>query len=276
MQAIMHVPALLSITACNRRHITKDITIIVRRASVADAERRASAKLQEMEKRSGRCAFFRHTCGLSYVGKEYSAAEPGKVREVRYHERFHAMVTQAGLDTDDGRVAEIEESAANACEITRMLGKGAQSAYAEHRIYTACSEHSVRLLFSLDHPGMEDMLLAAVGGLVRNGSRAEGGGEAAVDGSSFAVAMGYAPYYLFYRECMAVLRRWGLKDGEKILMDAVAEDGENGPDAARRFVLGKLDYSVRDRINDSYGVDLRGYRFRSLFSPGLETGVWYW
>jgi hypothetical protein len=276
MQAIMHVPALLSITACDRRHITQDITIIVRRASIADAERRASAKLQEMEKRSGRCAFFRHTSGLSYSGREYSAAEQGKVRRVRYHERFHAMVTRAGLDKDGGRVPEIEESAADACEITRMLGKGAQSAYAEHRIYTACSEHSVRFLFSLDHPGREDMLLAAVGGLVRNGSRVLGGAEAAVDGNSFAVAMGYAPYYLFYRECMAVLRRWGLKDGEKILMDAVAADGENGPDAARRFVLGKLRSGVRDRINDSYGVDLRGYRFRSLFSPGLETGIWYW
>jgi len=274
MQAI-HVPAILNVMACDRRYITRDLTIIVRRASVAEAERRASARLHEMEKGSGRYAFFRHTSGLSYSGKEYSAAKPGKVREVRYHERFHAMVTNSGLDKDD-RVAEIEESAANACEIARMLDKKAEYAALEHRRYVACAKHSVRLLLSLDRPGMEDMMVASVNGLVSGGSRVLGGAEAAVEGSGLAVAMGYAPYYLFYRECMAVLRRWGFKEGEKILMDAVAADNFEGPDAARRFVLGKLDSRLRERIRDSYGVDLRGYKYRSFFSPRLETAIMYW
>jgi hypothetical protein len=276
MHMIKQVPALLSITACNRRHITHDITIIVRRTGIENAEKKAAEKLQKIEEKTGNYAYLRHALGVLCQDTEYNAAGRKAAREVSYHEEFHSKISESGLEGNGNRVPEVEESAANACEITNMLHREADGSQREHRKYVACAKHSVRFLFSLNRPGMEDLLIEAIDGLLRNGNGVMGGELKPMAGSGLAAAMGYAPYYLFYRECMAVLRQWGLQDGEKVLIDAVAKDKETGPDAARRFLLSKLRPGVRESINDSYGVDLRGFRFRSLCSPDFQSSIWYW
>ncbi len=177
------------------------------------------------------------------------------------------MVGAAKLDKKSG-YPPLEESAAYAYE-TVATPHGRGMPVAERMRYCRLARDSVRFLFALDREGNEEMLVHSMAGLCQNTYEA-------LAGDLIAVAIPAAFDFAFYLECVAVLRRWGLQEGERILLEAVGVSDVEGADAGRRFLLGRLTAKTRDRISASYGVDLDGFRFRSLYSPHVEYDTWEW
>jgi len=263
MHRMQFVPAIYSIYVCDSRRLFREITIITQKLDAREAMENAVRKVEKLQAGGG-YASLQSVRGLSYAGKEYYTKESrGAKRSTSFHERFHTRVTQSGAAKDNGN-SEIEESAAHAYE-TFMGGAGIPSI----RRYGWFARQSVRFLFALDTPGQEGLLIDTTLRLTRDCNEI-------IAGDAFAAAMGSAGDCMFYLECLAVLRRWGRDDGERILVDAIVLNSHSGPDVARQLLLDSLCESTRKRIGRAYGVDLRGFRFRSLTAPKIrdETLVW--
>jgi len=263
MHRMQFVPAIYNIYVCDRRHILKDITIIVRKLDTHAAMEKAIGKVEKLQA-DGKSASLLVLRGLSHAENEYYTKHSrGMKRGTSFHERFHARVTEAGVTKDHGD-SELEESAAYAYE-TVMDGADTRVI----RSYGWFARQSVRFLFALDTPGQEELLVDSMSRLTEKSVEI-------IAGDPFAAAMSSAVDCAFYLECLAVLRRWGHRDGERILVDAIAVNRDDGPDCARRFLIGHIRESEQERIERSYGVDLNGFRFRSIISPKLVGRILEW
>jgi len=264
MHKMRFVPAIYNIYVCDRRHLLRDITIIAGKMDAREAGEKARRKMEELQRENRRHAVLQTLRGLSYGGKEYCTEESrGAKRSTSFHERFHARVTAAGVSKDHEN-SEIEDSAAYAYE-TFMGGADTGTI----RYYRWFARQSVRFLFALDTRGQEGLLFDTM-------FRLAGNCNEMIAGDMFAAAMTAAQDCMFYQECLAVLRRWGPRDGERILFDAIALNKDKGPHAARQLLLDTLCERMKERIGRSYGVDLHGFRFRSLNSQKIEDETVEW
>lgn len=270
MQRMQKAPFLATIYVCDRRSILWDIAIIARKLDAEKAEQKAIGKMETLCRKKGRYVGLHRLRGMYGDGNGYYSAHAADVaRSTARHEAFHRKVTAAGLDEKSDFPA-LEESAAYAYEtMAGRLGSAKEADADEHLRYIRLARHSVRFLFALDQAGQEDMLMDSIGQLSR---RTRG----IIAGDPPAIAMNAANDCMYYLECVAVLRRWGLREGEKILLEAVGISDREGADAGRRFLMGRLTAKTQERINASYGVDLDGFRFRSLYSPFIYKDTWEW
>lgn len=268
MQRIAKTPFLANLYVCDQRYIVKEITIIGRRLSPLEAQRKALAKMESFRKRHGRYTSLHQLRGLYDEGKAYSSPITSiDARRTSAHERFHTKVAAAGLDKKT-TYPPLEESAAYAYET--MVGPDYDAlGKADRERYARLARNSVRFLFALDRRGHEEMLVESMAGVCGNAMRV-------IAGDDIAIAIESAPDCMFYLECVAVLKRWGLHEGEKILLDAVGVSDEKGANAGRRYLLERLTPKTRERINASYGINLDGFRFRSLRLPNAEDDTWEW
>ncbi len=267
MQRTANVSFLANIYVCDRRSIIKDISIISRKLSIEEAKRKAIAKTESLGKAAGRYSSLYQLRGLYYKGKAYlSCSSANEKKNTSTHEEFHMKVKDMGLEKRS-LYPPLEESAAYAYEtMAEARGEGRTDSM---RRYSKQALHSVRFLFALDNGGHEEMLLNSMNRISAFACEAMAGDHA-------AIALSSAGDCMFYLECMAVLKRWGLRDGEKILLESIGISDEKGANAGRGFLLKALPSRTKDRLNSSYGVDLRGFRFRSLYSPATEYKTWEW
>jgi hypothetical protein len=267
MQKIAKVNFLASIYVCGRRSIIKDISIISRNLSLQEAKQKAIAKTESLGKIQGRYASLYQLRGLYYDGNAYlSCSSAREEKSTSAHEEFHMKVKEMGLDSKS-KYPPLEESAAYAYETMAELGSRGVSESLSR--YSRQARHSVRFLFALDNRGHEEMLLNSI-------NRIFACAWEVIAGDNVAIAISSAGDCMFYIECMEVLKRWGLRDGEKMLLESVGISDEKGANAGRKALLNALPSRTRDKINSSYGIDLRGFRFRSLYSPTTEYKTWEW
>ncbi|MCX6773608.1 MAG: hypothetical protein NTY68_01255 [Candidatus Micrarchaeota archaeon] len=267
MQRIAKLSFLASIYVCDRRSIIRDINIINRKLSLEEAKQKAIAKTESFGKASGQYASLYQLRGLYYDGNAYlSCSSAMEEKSTSAHEEFHMKVKEMDLDKKSS-YPPLEESAAYAYETMAELGsRGVSESLCR---YSRQARHSVRFLFALDRKGHEEMLMDSI-------NRIFAYAWEVMAGDNVAIAISSAGDCMFYLECMAVLKRWGMKDGEKILLEAVGASDENGANAGRKFLLKSLPSRTREKLNSSYGIDLKGFRFRSLYSQKIEYKTWKW
>lgn len=94
-------------------------------------------------------------------------------------------------------------------------------------------------------------------------------------GNNVAIALARTRDFLFYLECLAVLRTWNAPRAERLLLHAVEISGKGGLNDAREFLLGHLSALQRERLERAYGIDLQGFRFRSPYAPGARERDWF-
>jgi hypothetical protein len=269
MQRIVKIPFLASLYVCDRRRILRNISIISRNLSREEATQKALVKMESFRKTAGHYTALHKLHGLYDGDVGNTCCSPGTathLRRVSSHEEFHRKVDVTGLDKKS-RYPPLEESAAYAYEtMAELRGKAMARAI---RRYGTLARHSLRFLFALDRGGHEEVLVESVAQLCKERPKA-------LAGDDIAIAINSAVDCMFYLECMAVLQRWGLGKGEKILLEAVGVSDEKGADAGRRFLMERLTRKTRDKINASYGINLDGFRFRSLYSPNVKDDTWEW
>ena len=268
MQKTVKVPFLANIYVCDRRSIIKEISIISRKLSLQEAKQKAIKKTSAFGKAPGYYSSLHELGGLWCCnGITYLSCSSAKEAEsTSAHEEFHIKVSDTVLKSRL-RYPPLEESAAYAYETMAELRlKGTADLIRKYSKQARCS---VRFLFALDRKGHEDML-------VRSISHISAFAQEVISGDHLVIAMSSAGEFMFYLECMAVLKRCGLRDGEKILLESIGICDEKGANAGRGFLLKALPSRTKERLNSCYGVDLRGFRFRSLYSPKVEDVTWKW
>ena len=243
------------ITICNSRVITGEITIFgnglpSRGKTESDCH---AGRIRKSNPRETACL-----CRNRWNVPQWEKTFILKTKDdgTKIHEAFHAEVAALKILSVVKWTTPVEESAAYAYTDFRMLLKWAWGAEDGIKMHCLHAKYSVRFLVGTDNLELSRMRTAAVGVLRRTGTM--------LPGDSAALAFSYAENFLCYMECLAVLRRWGLKDGKKILFDAIREGGWLNPENARRFLLAELPAIVQEDVNESYGIDPAKLRIRAL------------
>ncbi|MFH1520410.1 MAG: hypothetical protein ABID61_02075 [Candidatus Micrarchaeota archaeon] len=268
MSKIHRMRFLAEADICSPREITKTLTVVAtidRRV----AKRRFKAHLGRLRNGSKFAAMY--PLEAVYIDKQlfYDGQPSRPSAETDVHEKFHMRAERKGVGM--ARLTCMEESAAYAFEST-LLGNGGvqQREIAERvRMYHLLARHCVRFMYALELPEPNGLLRSSVQGIRRIES-------SKVVGDNRAIAFGNAKNLLLYLECIAVLKRWGTKDAEKIFFEAMEVAEKEGLDKARKFLLRNLTRRARDELSDRYGLDMRKYRCRSPSSPDLDIEILIW
>ena len=254
---------LAQIVVCSRNRICHT-AIIESTLDKATAERLALEKMTELGGQRSftslhhlAAVYHRDAARVSFAGD--SNITPG----VRVHEEFHHRVSSFGLDTD-GRTRPLEESGAYAVESKLMYRSfhKEQEAIAEIKRLRRLGRNSVRFMYAL-HNKMTRLLSSSMRTIKAN--------SYAVEGHRRSIALHAAANYLLYLECLAVLRCRGACDGEKIILDTISIARDFSLDNARKFLLSRIPRSERTHLDETYGVDVRSFRFFSPYSVGASS-----
>jgi hypothetical protein len=270
MPRTVRVPFLANLYLYNpkRRFIEAEICIIGRKQERQETERKALLKMKSLGKKRGCYTALHRLEGLYTEGHVYCpCATSTDMKRTSRHEEFHVAVAAEGL-SKKSMYPPLEESAAYAYETVATEYGGAEHT-ADWMRYCRLAHNSVRFRFALDGRGQDRLLEHSMTRLCENVREV-------IAGDRIAIASSSAVDFSFYLECFAVLKHCGVQDGKRILLDAVGVSDEKGADAGRKFLLEHLAVQTRQRIDASYGINLRGFSFRPLHSPKIEYDTWEW
>ncbi|MDD5172463.1 MAG: hypothetical protein PHF60_05515 [Candidatus ainarchaeum sp.] len=260
-------PFLAEIDVCTDRRIVRNISLTCIGMTRREAKKTVIEDFKKL-RASGGYAVLQPMTGTSENGSAvYGLDRKVPPRVLKRHEGFHRSAAKFRKGPDSWQV---EESAAYAYESTLKPW----NAWEEHHIakymekYSNLARHSVRLLVALDLAEPNGLLKSSIAELKRHSS--------AIAGDTRAIAFNNAKDYVLYLECLEIVRKWRRKDAKKIFLEAMDVASENGFHEARTFLLRQLPKDRVEAIQDSYGIDLRGFRFTSLYAPDVVVDNWTW
>lgn len=258
---------LAEIDVCTERRIVRTITIESRKMAPEQARRKALAEFAKM-KGHGRYIVLQELeafCSYGRITVSHTPTRP--LREVVAHERFHGTASSRKASSC---ALPLEESASYAYESTAAPRNVREEMVAakQMRTYRRLARHSVRFLFALTMANPNGLLQSSMTAIRRDST--------AIAGDSMAIGFNYAKDFMLYSECQAIVKRWGAQDSRKIFMEALEIANESGLNEARRFLLRHLPQDRKNKIEEDYGIDLRGFRFSSPYATNFVCEDWVW
>ncbi len=238
------------IAVSNGRRLTAIIDLDGRKLDPKIAYRRARKRLAEVRKQHDRYAVLYPVGAM--CGEEnkivYSSKRSKETPSTRRHEEFHAKVNKllAGVKDRMAACLPIEESIASAIGDSYGLQHNERGIEEVLRRRYLLGLHSMRILQCIDTGERNGVFGASLGILYQ---------KARGQNRNITWALDIAANFMFYRECLKVIERFGLKEGEEILFKALECAEKYGLPSAWNFLLDALTKRRADELRTEIRVN---------------------
>ncbi|MBS3067500.1 hypothetical protein J4450_02255 [Candidatus Micrarchaeota archaeon] len=250
-----------AIVISDRRHIRASYILDGKNMGYREAKARARTRLRDMlEKRKSRYGVLYDLNAVAGDGKvTYESGETAQKSSIRNHERVHLKVEKI-LDSKRWRVVmPLEESVAEAIANFIEFNKGADRAEKGIRKGNRFGRHSLIFLQCIDNEETNGILHRSLDILYRSAKTDEN--------RNVAWAFDTAANYMLYRECLAVLGRFGLRKGQEILFEALKIANKRNLQTAWQFLVSQLEKRASDQLIDEIRLDGKPVTIRSPYAP---------
>ncbi len=250
-----------AIVISDRRHIRASYILDGKGMGFREAKSRARTRLRHiLEKRKDRFGVVYDLGAFAGDGKvTYESDETARNVKIRNHEHVHLKVERV-LDSKRWRVViPLEESVADAIADFIELSKGSNGTEHEVRKAAMLGRHSLIFLQCIDHRETDGVLHRSLDVLYKRAKTEEN--------RNIAWAFDTAANLMFYRECMAVLERFGLRKGQEILFESLKIANKRDLQIAWQFLLSQLEKSASDRLIDEIKLGGKPVVIRSPYAP---------
>lgn len=250
-----------AIVISDRRHIRASYILDGKGMGYREAKSRARTRLRHMlERRKDRFGVVYDLGAFAGDGKvTYESDKTARNVKIRNHEHVHIRVEKM-LDSKRWRVVvPLEESVAEAIADFIELDKGANGAEKDARRGNRVGRHSLIFLQCIDNQETDGILHRSLAVLYKSAKTDEN--------RNLAWAFDTAANLMFYRECMAVLERFGLRKGQEILFESLKIANKRDLQTAWQFLLLQLEKNASDRLIDEIKLGGKPVVIRSPYAP---------
>lgn len=178
--------------------------------------------------------------------------------ELRCHEKVHVRARRMLRNWRWRTILPLEESMAYAIQHHVNSKKGEDRADDKIKAAYESGKHSLRLIQCIEHKEKNGIFSASLRALYASADQ---------ENKNLAWALDAAANFMFYRECLAVLDSFGLKEGANILFSALMLANKAGLETAWQFLLGHLTPMARIHLKDEVRVAGNSIVVRSPFAP---------
>ena len=231
------------IAVSNGRRLTAIIDVDGRKLDPNVAYRRARKRLAEVrEQHSGYAVLYPVSAMCGEDNRiVYSSKKLRKIPSTRRHEEFHAKVNRQMPSINMRRAAclPLEESIASAIGDSYGLQHNEREIDKVLRRGYLLGLHSMRVIQCIDTGERNGVFGASLSVLYQ---------KARGQNRNITWALDIAANYMFYRECLEVIERFGLKEGEKVLFEALGCAQKYGLPSAWDFLLDALTKRRADEL----------------------------
>ncbi len=218
----------------------------------------------DLRRHRGWSAAFYPLKGFEEDGKVVLGASYGKAKDAntRRHEEVHAKAAEEFPRAKWQGTLPLEESIAYA--IADCTDVTASPKLAADRIprLSMYSFEAMRFMQCIAHEVNSNLLAERLSAALRDANKWN---------RNIAHAFDQAADLLFYRECVKIIERFGLKKGEDVLFEALRLAHEEGLHEAYEFLLKRLRPRVRQELAEGIALPGRPIRVASPYSPSCEV-----
>lgn len=191
----------------------------------------------------------------------YSSQRFSNDEGIRSHETVHVRAHRMLKNPRWRIVYPLEESIAYATQHYVDLKKGRCRVHDKIRSAYNSGKHSLRMIQCIEHGERNGVLSASLRVLYAGADQ---------ENRNMAWALDTAANFMLYRECLAVLDSFGLKNGTKILFDALVLANRNGLETAWRFLLDHLTPRERIMLREEVMIAGKAVVITSPFAPRCQ------